>query len=167
MGCDIHSYVEVLHNGKNRNWGYVEYGRDKWGDLVGPFEWRDYGVFAVLAGVRNYSGVPTIQQPRGLPEGLSTFVAKQAEEEGDDGHTHSWYLLKELLDFDWDAEVEDRRTTKEIRPGLFDGGCTTAPGEGVKMTYRAFMGQPFFKDLDKLKTFGKPDEVRIVFWFDN
>jgi hypothetical protein len=33
--------------------------------------------------------------------------------------------------------------------------------------YREFLGENFFKHLEILKTFGAPDEVRIVFAFDN
>lgn len=73
---------------------------------------------------------------------------------GCDGHSASWLSLKELLEFDYDQIFEDRR----------NGGYTCEPGKGELTTYKEFLGEGFFEDLEKLKNSGAD---RIVFWFDN
>lgn len=70
MGCGIHPHIE-----------YTEY-EDKdgkpiwwhWGDF---FFLRDYGLFAYMAGVRNYDKVTPVAEPRGVPNDM-TFETKDA-----------------------------------------------------------------------------------------
>ena len=147
MGCDIHSYAEKRVNGK---WEELDFS---------PFHWRQYGVFGFLAGVRNYSGVPVLAAPRGLPRDASDYVREESDSWNGDGHTHSWLSVEELSAFDYDAAVEDRRITVNN-----DGGCTAEPGGGEMTTWREFLGPKFFDDLTRLKAEGAE---RIVFWFDN
>ena len=106
MGCDIHSRAEQRdENGK-------------WQVIAGfpPFDWRDYGMYGFLAGVRNYSAVPPISQPRGLP-------SDAPEVDEDDGwlgdHSYSWLSVEELTTFDYDAAVEDCRVTRQIGPNFW------------------------------------------------
>lgn len=152
MGCDIHTYAEKRENDR-----YV---------LVAftPFDWRDYGLYAFLAGVRNYSAVPPIAAPRGLPSGAAIETKEAAEDWEGDGHTHSFLTIEELTAFDYDAEVEDRRYTKRIGPNSYDGGATAEPGHGTKTTRREFLGPAYFRDLEELGQLGAD---RVVFWFDN
>lgn len=152
MGCDIHSYAEKRVNGK---WESV---------AVSPFDWRSYGMYGFLADVRNYSAVPPIAQPRGLPEELSFDTQKEYEHWDGDAHTASWLSLAELLAFDYDHPMEDRRVTRQVGPNAWNGGCTADLGEGTMTTYREFLGKMFFADLERLKAAGAE---RIVFWFDN
>jgi hypothetical protein len=72
--------------------------------------------------------------------------------------------VSELLEFDYDTPMEDRRVTRQMPSGILNGGCTCEPGEGEKMTFREFLGPAFFDDLEKLKAEGAD---RVVFWFDN
>lgn len=157
MGCDIHSYPERKVDGQ---WMACEgtFGTEKYPD-VEPFAWRDYSVFAFLAGVRNYSDVIPITEPRGLLDDVSQYVANEYETWGCDAHTPSWLSVAELNAFDYDKSMEDRRV---IRNG--DGGCTADPGDGKSMTYREFLGPFFFSDLAELNRIGAE---RVVFWFDN
>jgi hypothetical protein len=71
--------------------------------------------------------------------------------------------VSELLEFDYDAPMEDRRVTRKTEYG-WDGGCTCEAGEGEKMTFREFVGTGFFDDLEKLRSEGAE---RIILWFDN
>jgi len=104
----------------------------------GPFSWRDYGLFGFLANIRNYSRVPVITPI----EQRSFFYAE--------------FLLSQLLDFDYDAIFEDRR----------HNGSALPEGEGKIVTFREFLGKPYFDDIDTLKSLGKPDEVKMIMFFD-
>ena len=165
MGCDIHARVEVRENGV---WKEIDPGfpseHPEWGKRCNPvWDFRVYGAFAVLAGVRNYSAVEPISQPRGLPADTSC-------KDLDDYNLHSasWYTLDELLKFDWNKPCEDRRVSRQTASGLISGAETCAPGEGEMTTYRDMMPDSFFKDLYRLNELGyDPCDIRIVFAFDN
>ena len=149
MGCDIHTQAERRVDGK---WTRIP-------DLV-PFDWRSYGMFGFLANVRNHFDVPPIAEQRGLPDDAD--YAEGSRWLGD--HSFSWLSVDELLAFNYDQTVEDRRVTREIRPGLISGGCTSEPSGGKMTTYREFLGKAFFDDLEKLKAAGAE---RVVFGFDS
>lgn len=40
-------------------------------------------------------------------------------------------------------------------------------GNGIFITYREFLGEHFFKELDVLKEFDRPQDVRIIFAFES
>ena len=152
MGCDIYSFVEAK---KLNKWELV----DNW------IDYRSYGLFGFLANVRNYSHIPSIDNPRGLPQDVSEAVEMEWKN-GYDGHSCSHLTLKELLEFNYDQEFEDRRVTRRIG-NIIDGAALAEPGEGQTMTIREFLGSGFFTNLEKLKEHGDPENVRVVFWFDN
>ena len=154
MGCDIHCFAE--RRGSN-GWECVSL------DPM-PFDCRSYGMFVFLAGVRNYSAVPPIAAPRGFPDDASPEARESYEDWDMDAHTPSWLTLEELSAFDYDAEVEDRRYTKQEGPHFYNGGATCDPGNGKKMPWREFLGEWFMKELQRLKDSGVE---RLVFWFDN
>lgn len=151
MGCDIHIVAERRVNGV---WETIPKGRL-------DFD-RNYGAFGFLADVRNYSQVQPISQPRGLPPDISFDVETYYYWRAD--HSFSWLSVKELTEFDYDQEMEDRRIIIQISSSFWDGGGTAKPGEGVKTTYREFLGSQFFKFLEELKICGAE---RIVFGFDS
>lgn len=139
MGCDIHSFAE--RKNAQGEWVVVE--------GVHPFDWRNYGMYGFLADVRNYSAVPPIARPRGLPEDVSAPIA---DAHGwSDLHDTSWLGLDELLMFDYEALFEDQR-------------APTPPGGRPSVSYRDFLGDEFFADLCSLQEVGAE---RVVFWFDN
>lgn len=154
MGCDIHSFAERK----------LESGR--WSAIKGlePFGSRNYGTFGWLAGVRNYSDLTPISEPRGLPTPVSATVKREYNRWECDAHTPSWLSVAELQAVDYDQVIEDRRCTRRMANGVLNGGSTCAPGEGEKQTLREFLGPWFFKDLDALVAAGAE---RVVFWFDN
>lgn len=153
MGCDIHCHAEQRDGNR---WTRLR--------IPEPFDWRSYGLFGFLAGVRNYSEVPVLRLARGFPKDASGPVYDDYTEWAGDAHTPSWLTLKELSDFDYDATFEDRRVTRQVAANAWDGGCTAEPGGGEQTTYRKFLGPKFFTELERLKEAGAD---RIVFWFDN
>lgn len=56
MGCDIHAYVEYTANDKY------------WCSLIENGGHRNYRMFAIMAGVRDYDGLKLFP-PKGMPEG--------------------------------------------------------------------------------------------------
>lgn len=236
MGCDIHLYVERKVDG-------VWTTADKWTEEEWPGEQqkhlrvdlpyyggRDYDLFAILANVRNGRGfagikmgegfVP-ISEPRGIPEDASPEYLKIQEQWGEDGHSHSYHTLQQLLDYDWTQVtkscgilsfyeyIEWNRWSRQEGnvPGSYCGGVT---GGGVKVLseeeFKTFVEDKFpqrnifhiseeelekaLKDIyvrceweipyhravgpyfwtitiPKLLRLGKPEDVRIVFFFDN
>jgi hypothetical protein len=169
MGCDIHAYTEW--QGGDGKWHKVgdafplddfdkEWSGKDFGDS--PFNWRSYGLFGFLAGVRNYSRAPVIAEPRGLPTDMSVEIRAIWDEDWDlDGHTPSWLSRAELLAFDYDQTFEDRRVTRGN-----NGAALADVGEGEQTTFREFLGAGYFRDLEVLRQVEAP-EVRIVFWFDS
>ena len=74
----------------------------------------------------------------------------------------SWLALRELVDFDYSATFENRRTSN----GGSEYGDTFPIGMGSITTYREEFGQHFFDEIEKLKALGDIANTRIVFWFD-
>jgi len=149
MGCDIHSYTEVKKNGK---W-------DKNPEVF--FNWRSYGMYGFLANVRNYSEVPPVSLPKGLPDDIS--IDRDRLEEAGYYHSHSYLTLAELLAVDYDKHFYDMRV---MRDGNGAARARTLD-EAEYTTLRKFLGEEFFNNLEDMKKLGEPDEVRIVFCFDN
>jgi hypothetical protein len=172
MGCDIYSFAEVKIN---NNWEKVDnhfsldsyekkyYNKEKSGN---PFCWRSYSMFAFLAGVRNYDRCEPISEPRGLPEDLSDEVRQYYEDLECYAHSASYLTAKELLEFDYDKTFWNRRVTKK-EGNCINGAALAEEGEGKVLTYRQNLDGWFFIHLEELKTLGEPEDVRVVFWFDN
>ena len=224
MGCDIHMHYEVNRNGK---WEFVDWkgkyiigaysdGEPKrdldkmWNDPL--YVGRNYDLFAVLANVRNgigfagcYTGEPfdPISDPRGLPTDVSEHVRKESDEYGEDGHSHSWLSLAEVLNYDytktrhasgvcnledfstfvekgkpssWSADVMGRNVVKVKPEVMLRYHLNGYPQDGMsyytrvewKESYRDAIGSSWFATMQSLADqFGKPNDIRLVFWFDN
>ena len=161
MGCDIHIVAQRRVNGA---WQCVD---GAFAEGPSPFDWRQYGMFGWLAGVRNYSGVEPISLPRGVPDDVGQLEGwPRIEDEGLylGDHSYSWFSVEELLAVDYDQVVEDRRVSRQVAHNLFSGAETCEPGEGEYMKLRTFLGPQFMADLDMLRALGAE---RIVFGFDN
>ncbi|MBY8825080.1 hypothetical protein [Sphingomonas colocasiae] len=155
MVTDIRARAQRLING---SWEFIP--------GVTPFDGHcTYGLFGFLADVRNYSAVTPISQPRGLPEGVDPpsedYDGPLDEWLGE--HDYSWLLLSELLSVDYNQTMEDRRFSGMI-DGMISGSHTVPAGSGVRMTLRAFLGEAYFEELDRLTHSGVE---RIVFGFDS
>lgn len=175
MGCDIHSFAE-RRNKQTNKWEKVEdafsldnYDKERLKKDKGenPFDWRSYSMFAFLAGVRNYDHCEPLSEPRGLPDDISDEVKQKYEYWEYDAHSASFLTAKELLDFDYDKKFWNRRVTKQTSPNSWNGASLAEEGEGKVLTYRENLGEWFFTHLNELKELGEPEDVRIVFWFDN
>lgn len=154
MGCDIHMYVEKLQNEEQQDFE----DKKPWREIYRPvqrifsdnisawdinyygYENRNYTLFAILAGVRNYKDWEPIHEPKGIPDDCSPFVLSEYKDWDTDGHSHSWFTLQELLDYDWGQISEVKKY------------CS-----------------PFIDTtIERLKELGEVYEnIRIVFWFDN
>ena len=115
MGCDIHCYVETLRSGSwhaEGDWICEYPDEDAVPDVPYKqrFSDRNYNAFAILADVRNGRGTAgcdtgdgfnPICEPRGLPSDVTGEVKAVSDRWGIDGHSHSFFRLAELLEFDW------------------------------------------------------------------
>lgn len=218
MGCDIHNHIEYKKNiyiGDNsegkpvyeERWICGDYFKvnpyyNKWeNDSEKPFELvrfcedRNYGLFSLLADVRNYSNNKPISEPKGLPNDLSNEVIEDAEHWGLDGHSHSFFTLKELLDYQKEQpklkrsgyiSFEDAKALDEFgkHPECW---CqlTTAQGwvyrewetrdnsldnlinEIKKRANDLYVISDFLWEDDPEEAYKKSDKIRLVFWFDN
>jgi hypothetical protein len=184
MGCDIYSWVEA-YNPQTSKWKVVRnaFPADdldkslyKTDFVSAPFRDRNYGLFGFLADKRNFACCEPLAQPRGLPadcdlEGgcavMNESNVVQDEHVGgvelrDGFNSHSWVLLRELVDFDYEKVFWNRR----IKKGK-DNAATTQEGEGVYQTYRELLGPAFFETLQIMQGLGQPDHVRVVFCFSD
>ena len=142
-------------------------------DLRPVFQDSGYALFGFLANVRNYSAIPPLSQPRGLPEGFEVPTDDEIKDSWENegtlakgylgDHSFSWVLIEELLVFDYDRPVEDRRVTRRFG-NIVEGGVTAEPGAGRMTNYRDFLGPAFFADLRDLQLCGAE---RVVFGFDD
>ncbi len=119
MGCDIHCAWEFKSpDGWQTldDWEYRSedsYGSPM-GELIGD---RNYGMFAVMAGVRNGVGfagcdmgdaLEPIAEPRGIPHDANQHIHAWVDDWGADGHSASYLTLKDLLDYDQSRTVKVR-----------------------------------------------------------
>lgn len=155
MGCDIHAWIEV----KNED--------GTWSGVEQPYISRSYGLFGLLANVRNYSHVPSIAESKGVPVDASEEYRNSVEYWDGDGHSHSYLTLEELLNYNYNQVFWNRRVTKQIAPNYWNGASLAEEGEGTHEVVKAFIGENFFKILDQMKSLGSPDNVRLCFFFDN
>ena len=166
MGADIHSCVE-LKNALSQKWELaaqeifpLDDSARKWykKDFTSqPFSEQSYALFGFLADVRNYSRCPPIATPRGLP---SDWGENEHPEDGD-YHSHSWLLLRELLEFDYQQKFLAQREDNYIDSGEI------LQIWGSYITYQEHLGERYFKTLEILSSLGEPNCVRVVFWFDS
>ncbi len=120
MGCDIHLYVEEKQS--DGSWKSVDtwkkdpdYKDRKTVDYEDhAYTGRNYNLFSILADVRNgrgFAGIKTgagfepMAQPRGLPADVSPEVKAESDAWDCDGHSHSYFTLREIVDFDWNQKT--------------------------------------------------------------
>lgn len=175
MGCDIHPFAEVK-NKETNEWNVVTnhfslsdfeknyYNKEK-GDA--PFDWRDYNMFAFLAGVRSDGYCEPLAEQRGLPPDANIEIKDMIEKYGESAHSASYLTLRELVEFDYKKIFWDKRVTNKIISDLLPGIVIDERDKCEIVTYNEYLGDFFFKHLDELTELGEPDDVRIVFWFDN
>lgn len=141
MGCDIHAVIEYRPAS-----GVIS-------TLTGTWHiYRDYRLFAALAGVRGDPGKPPLFQPRGLPPEHSDYVS-------------DLYFTKELVDGHRRARPDSSwhsaswLTVVEIRAALSHAGLSL---EECEPEFRAVVAT-----MDELDRCCGAGASRLVFWFDN
>lgn len=133
------TYIDGICQKKNENGEFEEV------DDHNFFDFQNYGVYAWLADVRNYSEIEPITARRGLPEDYVASCIKSAGTEIDqwwspvcwddhlwDTYAHSWLMVDEILAADFDKIVEDRRVT--------DDSYVCSKGKGNILTLREYLG---------------------------
>ena len=202
MGCDIHLFTEIKKsiNSEEKwvnvdNWRYNPYyeeGNDdgeRMMDVEPLYSGRNYELFSVLAGVRDYGNNDRIDDPRGLPEDVSDVTKKESDRWGSDGHSHSWLTLRELKEYQGLHPVVKRsgfvssEAAKLLDEGIEtpDVWCEfTSVPTWVKREWEEGYDvlKPIIDEMnkrvrDEFWVWGdeeRPEldeKIRIVFWFDN
>lgn len=105
LGCDIHvccefkNYQDMWINCDHFKLNpYYEEWEEKY-KIVPIYDDRNYALFATLADVRNYGNTIPISKTRGLPNDIHPLTKRLADVWECDGHSYSYYTLKELLDY--------------------------------------------------------------------
>lgn len=157
MGCDIHIRFEVKKDGV---WTYNPYEMK---------HFRNYDIFAILAGVRGPGPKITKQGLRGLPQDIDP---KTLIDEGNNGdydpvsaenwynwqHSITWYTLAEILKY---FDVSDETWGKKVRL------------QKERIEEIEELGLDWFDDAikqavtDLVGHTGSAKDVRMIFGFDS
>jgi len=146
-----------------------------------------------FAGVVTGEGFIPISDPKGIPDDASEEAKQFMNSYGGDGHSHSFFTVAELLAYDWDqkstkqgvvgiGQYEKLKGTGDVPEnwcGMVSGPkiLVSKPDEITpETTHVVYKWEIKYSDhcknflsetiptLDKL---GKPEDVRILFFFDN
>jgi hypothetical protein len=157
MGCDIHICTEIEKDNKWHIADKIKLIEEEWQSdlyLHAPFyvekeiyEGRNYNLFSILAGVRGWSPPPI--PPRGFPDDLSDEVQEMVDFNFE--HTACWLSLKDLQSIKW-----YRQSDKAHLRHFFE--------QRGNRSYNTTMNK--LKRIQKNNKL-KPEQVRIVFWFDS
>ncbi|WP_300673633.1 hypothetical protein [Desulfoluna sp.] len=192
MGTDINLYAEkkvgdkwVLATGMEKN---------EWYDPNNPLKsefspiqievGRNYDLFALLAGVRNYSDVESISDPRGLPNDVCQEISAEYKTYEDASFSPSWLLVSELEQFDWEKVIQKEGMVDKHVANLFAGNpmgfpvdkwpkdiqCSYArwkrDGVSVRWREKAIDISSWYLLKDKVDNLCNNLTIRFVFWFD-
>lgn len=199
MSTQIRLFAECLQDGQ---WTAVlkpkGRGLKKSAVEFSPLERIDIGThyefFAVLAGVRRErflkwygADIRPISRPRGFPQDLSPFLKSHVQD--DDCWNASWFLVQELIDFDWEKPITFYGLVEPQYANLFSSNQpfpyeqwpenaqfyslnsnNLSKADTVQVswveTYREFVGSEFLDYFfGKLFALGSPKKVRIIFYF--
>jgi len=139
MGTDIHIFAERKQ--RDGTWELFdepesqEYPQLNGGHSRIPrsiYDGRNYGLFAILANVRNglrsEELFKTIDELRGVPDDLSP-LAKTYYGDGAGWHNATWYYLEEIQDYDWSQVMQHTGFVKKKYAKLFKGNPIGFPWE--------------------------------------
>lgn len=166
MGCDIHAIKE-----KKDKYGY-------WINVGDPEIGRNYEMFAVLAGVRNYNDITPISEPKGpleLIDCSNEYYAMEKQSEGD-AHSHSYVTLRELKAFDLNQVIDDHNLVlKKEEEGKVVETCLYTTGKhlgsvGKRKILSLWNDKEnwlrIIKELEDVSG-GNDEDARLCFFFDN
>lgn len=196
MGADIHCYLEQ-YNKETNQWESLNlYKKNENGgfDPLDVYDCRSYDLFGLLAGVRNAFAASSILgsswgclvEPRGLPDNLSSS-AKEEWGDGEHWFNATWYdyceleLCERLL-----VDASDILRKKNVRISCLEREVDRlrnlddedycydlldeAGGDSSCNVIDIFVGfMNCIKNvLDAYEIwYPKPNQIRIVMWFDN
>lgn len=197
MGCSIHIRFEVKNykgiwtdaDIYERNQFYGTQGENEF-DVIEIYRGRNYRLFSVLADVRNYDDNEYICEPKGIPKDCNEHIKKDVEYWGIDGHSHSYFTLKELIDWQKEHNIikysgymspEDAKRVDEgkMPNAWWRGGNIENQSyreweienkilepiiEAMKQRYSDVM---FYGCASEEDIMSNAENMRIVFWFDN
>lgn len=103
-------------------------------------------MFSVLSNTRNDQNLPFISSPRGIPIDTSPDLREIVLEDKEDFYDHSWLLLEEIIQFNWDQSYFCDQFM-EYR--------------NIKNTCSEFINVT----IPKLLKLGSAEDVRMIFWF--
>ena len=154
-------------------WGATEWSVNAWEGPSFPIahSHRNYGLFGILADVRNYSGFTPIKPWEKWPDDHTRKRRPScfSDELGDgwERGISTWYYAQELLDFDWDTPALNRRNDGHDPPNWGTGPYTAPEGQGEPTTYREEVGESFLAEVAAIRAL-HPDPlgVRILMGFD-
>ena len=162
MGVDISTQLEVLRGGQWQlaRLSAAELSDDSPDALSFPLNWRHRDMFSFLCcGINYQTNVPQIlAEDRGLPldsvclnsEKYPGCTYREWEMEDGNNYGFSWLTLAELLAFDYEQPC----------------GPTVEARRFPDATMRDFLGEAFFNHLGRMKEYGIPSEVRLIFYFN-
>lgn len=163
-------------------------GYEEWRDTPtsDPIRMRNYRVFALLAGVRNWKcpdgkdAVLPIAEPKGVAKDASRTFKKFVKDYGSDGHSHSYLSLDELVRYPWMNQtilfggfVDADQYKVFKRDGRPEEYCQGVGGSGVRIVENAEMESCIAEDkADHLYTkvtwregaleYGEPLTKRVI-----
>lgn len=202
MSCDIHTYLEVKKKVKGEErWVSADiYKKNEYYNIyndeteeyyvVNVYNDRDYTAFGILANVRNYDNNETISEPKGIPEDTCKEIIKEYRKWGRDGHSHSYFTLRELLDYQEEHKkipikysgLVDEEGLKKIEKGEFpDMWWSSSTDKSLVYTEWEMKVDKLEKIINNIKEhllrirefyseenlLANADNIRLVFWFDN
>ena len=130
----------LIHDDPNVHWG--DETKLPYPFSSNPYSGRNYSLFGALAGVRDCSMELIVEADRGLPEDVCDEIREEADGWDMDGHSYNYIYLKEIIESSYYKQTDEE---------LDEYGLI-----------------PFFRHtVNELMRLGDPEEIRIVFWFDN
>ena len=131
----------------------------------------------LVGGARNKHELVPISAPKGLPSDASPEVRNMATQDRAEHHSHTYFTVRELLDYDWNGQSipESGYVSKEDLPTVLAGGVPRCWRYGPEKEYTeaASWREPVGSRirltgiLPGLQKYGEPEDVRLVIWFDN
>ncbi|WMI81905.1 hypothetical protein [Anaerotignum sp. MB30-C6] len=203
MGCDIHVFVEhkLWYGERKGEWFSCDhyrkntyFGTDECEpefEVIEIYGGRNYTLFSILADVRNYGDNEPISMPKGLPSDCCKDILDESNRWGCDGHSHSYFTLKELMDWKeshpiatHQGYVSAQAANELDRDGKIPD-CSWQDGNIKGQTWRKW-SKPntsldglisalkertreifYIYDDNDPRIAERSEDIRIVFWFDN
>lgn len=156
-----------------------------------PYSDRNYGLFGILSGSRRGGVIISMGKPRGIPEDASRGY-KALATSSTDWHSHSWWTVAELIAWplwqspaaymtDSDDPIWHKRYVLEAERARGKDEMTEEERKAGSarffdiidhiphrvFTARDIAGTFYSKTIPSLLDLGHPEDVRILWFYDN